>query len=143
MNEPNSKHCTFAEHFMACVISTNLLSYLHCRHESKVIEEIVGKILDKLNSRYSIDHKDLVGINSHMEKLENLLGKGLNDVRFIGIWGMGGMGKTTLAQVVYEKFQDHFEGKSFLKNVREESGKGLVTLQKQLLEDILTGKNNI
>ena len=123
--------------------STNLLSYLHCRHESEVIEEIVGKILDKLNSRYSIDHKDLVGINSHMEKLENLLGKGLNDVRFIGIWGMGGMGKTTLAQVVYEKFQDHFEGKSFLKNVREESGKGLVTLQKQLLEDILTGKNNI
>ena len=74
---------------------TNLLSYLRCRYQSKVIEEIVRKILGKLNSTSSIVPNDLVGINSRMEKLVNLLGMGLKDTRFIGIWGMGGMGKTT------------------------------------------------
>ena len=123
---------------MIAVNSINLWSYLHCRHESKVIEEMVGKILGNLTSTYSIFHKDLVGINSRMEELVDLLGMGLNDVRFIGIWGMGGMGKTTLAKVVYDRFHDHFEGSSFLANVREESGKhGLVSLQKQLLSDFL------
>ena len=34
-------------------------------------------------------------MNSRMEELENLLGLGLEDIRFNRIWGMGGLGKTT------------------------------------------------
>ena len=123
---------------------TNLLSYLRCRYQSEVIKKIVREILGKLNSTSSVVPTDLVGINSRMEDLVNLLDMGLNDSQFIGIWGMGGMGKTTLAEVVHGRFLNHFEGNSFLANVKEQSrglDLGLVSLQKKLLSDILIGRS--
>ncbi|XP_050255236.1 TMV resistance protein N-like [Quercus robur] len=115
---------------------------LRDQYQAKVIEKIVGEILGKLNSTSSIVPSDLVGINSRMEKLENLLDMGLKDTLLMGIWGMGGMGKTTLVEVVHGRFLNHFEGNSFLANVREQGrGPGLVSLQKKLLSDILIGRS--
>ena len=43
---------------------------------------------------------------------------------------MGGIGKTTLARVVYEMLLSEFEGHCFIANVRDESEKcGLLPLQ--------------
>ncbi|XP_030933582.1 TMV resistance protein N-like isoform X2 [Quercus lobata] len=115
---------------------------LRDQYQAKVIEKIVGEILGKLKSTSSIVPSDLVGINSRMEKLENLLDMGLKDTLLMGIWGMGGMGKTTLVEVVHGRFLNHFEGNSFLANVREQGrGPGLVSLQKKLLSDILIGRS--
>ncbi|XP_058200247.1 disease resistance protein RUN1-like isoform X2 [Rhododendron vialii] len=62
-----------------------------------------------------------------------------DDVRIVAIWGMGGIGKTTIAKKLYNLIQHKFEGSSFLANIRETSKQpnGLVVLQKQLLSDIL------
>ncbi|XP_042487961.1 disease resistance protein Roq1-like [Macadamia integrifolia] len=50
--------------------------------------------------------------------------------------GLGGIGKTTIVNVVSNEISRHFEGCSFLENVRDTS---LITLQNQLLSEILKG----
>ena len=55
---------------------------------------------------------------------------GSNNVHIIGVWGMGGIDKTTLARVVFRMVSNKFEACCFLDNVRKVSEKdGLVPLQ--------------
>ena len=88
-----------------------------------------------VNIRYLFVALYPVGIDAHVQDLTSLLSDEVDDVRMVGIWGLGGSGKTTIAKAIYNKFCQSFEGKSFLANVRETSN--LVHLQNQLLSEIL------
>ena len=71
--------------------------------------------------------------------LDLYLDERLGGVRFVGICGMGGIGKTTIAQEISKRISSNFEASSFIANVREETkNQRLVSLQTQLLSKILT-----
>ncbi|CAL2276353.1 unnamed protein product, partial [Prunus armeniaca] len=106
--------------------------------ERKLIEKIVEWVWSKMHRTFKLlDSTELVGIKFTLGDIDWLLAP-TDDVRFIGIWGMGGIGKTTIAKLVYESISIHFEVSCFLANVRAVSEHGnLVNLQRQLLFPIL------
>jgi ABC-type glutathione transport system ATPase component len=95
-----------------------LAAYGLNRHEASLVENIAQHIHRKLVPKFPSCTENLVGISSKVDQVNKLIGMRLNDVRFIGIWGMGGIGKSTIARAVYEAIQVEFQHAYFLANVR-------------------------
>ncbi|KAK1381244.1 hypothetical protein POM88_027988 [Heracleum sosnowskyi] len=83
-----------------------------------------------------------VGIGPSVQDITLWLRNGSTNVEVFALYGIGGVGKTTIAKCVYNMNFQLFEGSSFLENIREYSKRsdGLVSLQRQLLSDICKGK---
>ena len=80
-----------------------------------------------------------VGVQPRVEAATKLLNiQNSENVSLLGIWGMGGTGKTTIAKAIYNQIGNKFEGSSFLLNIREfwETNINLVSLQQQVLCDV-------
>ncbi|KAJ9687304.1 hypothetical protein PVL29_015979 [Vitis rotundifolia] len=108
------------------------------RYESNQIKEIANSIFRQLKCKRLDAGANLVGIDSRVKEMILRLHMESSDVRIVGIYGVGGIGKTTIAKVIYNNLSCEFECMSFLEDIREKfNTQGVSPLQNQLLDDIL------
>ncbi|CAN6566558.1 unnamed protein product [Malus baccata var. baccata] len=109
-------------------------------YESKFIEKIVKVIEDKLSrTSLSVEPK-LIGIHSRVKGINLWLQDGSIDVGILVVYGMSGMGKTTIAKHVYNSNFRSFEGSSFIENINEKANQPNGLVQMQLLYDLLNSR---
>ncbi|KAL3745541.1 hypothetical protein ACJRO7_014626 [Eucalyptus globulus] len=109
----------------------------------KLTRLVAHQVLLKLKASPIHLSDPLVGMHQSVDEVINLLRVESKDIRLVGICGIGGIGKTTLAKVIYHKLSAEFESCSFIPDIRqasESSSSGLLNLQRQLVHDILGDK---
>ncbi|CAI0453130.1 unnamed protein product [Linum tenue] len=102
-----------------------------------LVTGVVWSHLTKNNNVLEIDK--LIGIDDHVEAVKESMALDSPCMKIVGIYGMGGIGKTTIAKAVYNNVSAQFDRCSFVENVREmlEQKDGVITLQKHIVSNIL------
>ncbi|KAG6676418.1 hypothetical protein I3842_15G150400, partial [Carya illinoinensis] len=112
-----------------------------CQKESEFIHEITQWVDSRMVNQTPLSvAKYPVGIESRIQDIYQHLSVGNKDIiSIVGIFGTGGIGKTTISKEIYNRIFSQFEGSCFLEEVRETSKQlgGLIKLQNTLLYDIL------
>ncbi|RHN52434.1 putative TIR domain, winged helix-turn-helix DNA-binding domain-containing protein [Medicago truncatula] len=104
-------------------------------YEYEFIGEIVKYISNKTSRQPLHVANYPVGMKSRVQQVKSLLDERSDDgVHMVGLYGTGGLGKSTLAKAIYNFIADQFECSCFLENVRENSASNkLKHLQLELL----------
>ncbi|KOM29348.1 hypothetical protein LR48_Vigan647s000900 [Vigna angularis] len=112
----------------------------------ELIQILVQNLMKQLRNTPLSVAPFTVGLDDRVEVLKNLLDLKSNDVRVLGLYGMGGVGKTTLAKSLFNNLVVHsFERRSFIPNVRSQVSKhhGLVSLQNKIHGDLCGRKEDL
>ncbi|PWA36265.1 TMV resistance protein N [Artemisia annua] len=110
-------------------------SYQYGRDEGKFVSDIVEQ-LEKMQSPQELhvaDHPVVVG--SRVKELISTLRLDCQDVLVVAVFGISGIGKTTIVRATYNKISSHFDVSCFLGDIHYYGGgsNGKIELQNQLI----------
>ncbi|KAF7099143.1 hypothetical protein CFC21_100824 [Triticum aestivum] len=74
----------------------------------------------------SLDTGDLVGIEGPVDELRRWLIDGEEELKVVSIFGVGGIGKTTLAQKLWGMLRGQFECRAFVRTARKPDMRGII-----------------
>ncbi|KAM7522821.1 hypothetical protein LguiA_012723 [Lonicera macranthoides] len=103
--------------------------------EGQLVKKVLQDVMLGLEKNYTQLPGNLVGLDDHIKAMKELLNVNSNGIRVVGIHGIGGLGKTTIAKVIYNQLCEGFERCCFIEDVRANSNgqNGIVELQTHLL----------
>ncbi|XP_045832547.1 disease resistance protein RUN1-like [Trifolium pratense] len=115
-------------------------------NDAELVSRTVEDVRRKLSSRSLNITEHPVGLDTRVQEVTRLFDIQTNKLCLIGIWGMGGSGKTTTARAIYNKINSKFVSHSFIENIREvcnRGDQGIILLQEQLLSNVLKPSQKI
>ena len=115
----------------SCISSLVLILY---RNEYDSVKEVVEQVIIGLHGKSSHCAFYTPSVKSGVQDVIQLLKQSKSPL-IIGIWGMAGIGKSTIVQAIYNQIGPYFEDNCFLDNIRTvwEQNRGQVSLQEKLL----------
>ncbi|CAI0418310.1 unnamed protein product [Linum tenue] len=114
------------------------------RHAT-IIDRVSSVVWSHINrSEDLLGADEFVGMDDHVEAVMEKLSLDSPGTIMVGLHGFGGIGKTTIARVVYHKLATRFERRCFLEDVRttQEGKDGIISLQRKLISNIMITRDS-
>ena len=108
-----------------------------CRLEGDLVTEVVGTIVKLVNKALPLAvGEHVIGVNRVAEEIIQKLDD-KKEVLLLGLWGMGGIGKSTLARELYNRLSIWFDSACYVEDVTEKVIQGgVVKVQNHILKNL-------